>query len=95
MGRREASAAVVYVGFDDGPAEIPLIPDPGIYGHALPVRLAARSSIVRKFEWEGTYAPNDLAGVRLTAVVSSELPELKTADNAAKSDPITPVWMPR
>jgi len=60
-----------------------------------PFTLRRHSSVVRRFTWEGTYGPADLAGARLSIRVRSELPDANPADNTATSRTISPLYSPR
>ena len=75
------------VGFALGSYGIP----PDADGFPTQVRLRGRTSVVKRFTWEGGDATTDLAGARLTVQVSCELPDSSLADNVATSAPMTPV----
>jgi hypothetical protein len=78
----------------DGPL-LPLVPLQGSATSSRPFTLRGRSSVVRRFTWEGTYGPADLAGARLSVRVRSELPDANSADNTATSRTISPLYAPR
>lgn len=94
VSSRDASV-VGDVGFGDGSLIVPLAPIYGVAKSSRPFTVRARSSVLRRFTWEGTYRPADLAGGRLSVRVRSELPDANFADNTATSPPITPVYAPR
>ena len=83
-----------HVTFGDGKFDVPLVP----YRrgtNSKPFRIRARSSLVRRFTWEGGDTSTNLSGVRLGIQVSCELPDANFADNTAASLPITAVYAPR
>jgi uncharacterized delta-60 repeat protein len=78
----------------DGPL-LPLVPLRRSAKSSRPFTLRGRSTIVRRFTWEGDYGPADLAGARLTVRLRSELPDANPADNTATSRTISPLYAPR
>jgi hypothetical protein len=90
-----AASVVGFVAVGDGSVEVPLVPIGDFPTSGAPFVLRGRSSVVRRFTWEGTYGPADLAGARLSLRSWSDLPDADFADNTATSPPITPVYAPR
>jgi hypothetical protein len=78
----------------DGPL-LPLVPLRRSARSSRPFTLRGRSTIVRRFTWEGDYGRADLAGARLTVRLRSELPDANPADNTATSRTISPLYAPR
>ena len=79
---------------DDGTIHVPLVPDTS-GASSIPFRVRARSTVVKRFTWEGGVSSTNLAGVQLGIQVSCELPDLNFADNTATSPSITPLYAPR
>ncbi len=105
--RTDSTAAYGFVGFAPGTYGVPPFP-PGDYaialasgqgsataGYSWPFAVRARSSVVKRFTWEGGDASTDLAGTSLTIKIACELPDANFADNVATSRTITPVYAPR
>jgi hypothetical protein len=88
--RRDAEAAYGFVRF--GKYDIPLEAN-GEYSH--PFRVRGRSSLVKRFTWEGGDTATNLAGVGLSIEIVCELPDANSSDNTATSLPMTPRYAPR
>jgi hypothetical protein len=95
VSRNRAASVYGQVGFGDGEYAIPLDPYGDGSTSSRPFRLRARSSVVKRFTWEGTYGPADLAGASLAIKIACELPDATPADNTATSRTISPLYAPR
>jgi hypothetical protein len=94
LSRRDAESAMGLVDVGDGNLNVALAPYDGA-PNSNPFRVRARSSVVKRFTWEGREPSTNLAAVRLRIQVSCELPDANLADNTAESRPITPLYAPR
>lgn len=94
--RRDVVQAYGRVGFElFSGLTPPEVPSRWVAGTWRPFRVRARSSVVKRFRWEGGSPATSLASARLSVSVSCELPDQESGDNAAISPPTTPVYMPR
>jgi hypothetical protein len=94
VARHDAESVIGLVGVGDAASDVALAPFPNA-PNSNPFRVRARSSVVKRFTWEGGDIKTNLAGVRLGIQVSCELPDAVFADNTATSLPITPLYAPR